>query len=83
MAGSAHLGLQGSPTPLSRATSFLSGDYTEQAFWWEPLEMCRKLTLTGWVLLISEDAEQARVLLALLTTILFFGLRLTLRPLKR
>jgi hypothetical protein len=37
----------GVPTPLSRATAFLSGDSETEAFWWEPLEMCRKLTLTG------------------------------------
>jgi hypothetical protein len=37
----------GAPTALSRATSFLSDDYQRFAVWWEPLEMCRKLTLTG------------------------------------
>ena len=36
----------GVSTPLSRATSFLSGDYKPSIFWWEPLEMCRKLTLS-------------------------------------
>ena len=34
------------PSSLSRATAFLSGDYVASAFWWEPLEMCRKLTLS-------------------------------------
>jgi hypothetical protein len=52
-------------------------------FLWEPLEMCRKLILTGWVLLISEDAEQARVMVALLVSITFFGLNLRFRPLRR
>jgi hypothetical protein len=38
----------GTPTALSRATAFLSADYeTPRAFMWEPLEMCRKLALTG------------------------------------
>ena len=46
--------VDGTKTPLSRATALLSGDYVPTAFWWEPLEMCRKLTLTGWVLLIPE-----------------------------
>ena len=27
-------------------------DYTPRAYWWEPFEMLRKLTLTGAVLLI-------------------------------
>eukprot|EP00966_Prymnesium_polylepis_P331198 7386769-Prymnesium_polylepis.1 len=54
------------PTPLSRATAFLWGDCEVSIFWWEPLEMCRKLTMTGWVLMVKEDAEHARVLVALL-----------------
>jgi hypothetical protein len=73
----------GIPTPLSLATAFLSGDYTVGAFWWEPLEMCRKLTLTGWVLLVEEDFEQARVLMALLASIAFLALHLSIKPFKR
>ena len=45
----------GVSSSLSRATTFLSADYETFAFWWEPLEMCRKLALTGWVLLIPEE----------------------------
>eukprot|EP00966_Prymnesium_polylepis_P262595 6065680-Prymnesium_polylepis.2 len=41
----------GTRTALSRATDFLSADYRAGVFWWEPVEMCRKLTLTGWVTL--------------------------------
>ena len=37
----------GKPTTLSRATAFLWGDYQTFAFWWEPVNMCRKLALTG------------------------------------
>jgi len=72
----------GTPTSLSRATTFLSADYEAATFWWEPLEMCRKLTLTGWVLLIPGNAEQARVIVALFVSIIFFGLNLRFRPLK-
>ena len=62
------------PTALSNAISFLSEDYEAMGkgtFWWEPLEMCRKLVLCGWVLLISEHAEQARLVVALLVSITF------------
>ena len=38
--------LTGTPTSLSLATAFLSGDYKPAKFWWEPFEMCRKLTLS-------------------------------------
>ena len=44
--------------------------------------MCRKLTLTGWVLLIRGEAEQARVIVALFVSITFFGLNLRFRPLR-
>eukprot|EP00966_Prymnesium_polylepis_P199891 4632328-Prymnesium_polylepis.1 len=73
----------GIPTRLSRAIAFLSGDYEAAAFLWEPLEMCRKLTLTGWILVISGGAEQARVIVALFVSIMFFGLNLRFRPLRR
>jgi hypothetical protein len=41
----------GARTRLSEAIAFLSDDYETSTFWWEPLEMCRKLVLTGaWTL---------------------------------
>jgi hypothetical protein len=39
----------GVQTQLSRATEFLWADYDSSSFLWEPLEMCRKLALTGWL----------------------------------
>jgi hypothetical protein len=36
----------GAQTSLGRATAFLADDYHQSAFWWEPIEMCRKLALT-------------------------------------
>eukprot|EP00966_Prymnesium_polylepis_P267259 6173813-Prymnesium_polylepis.1 len=37
---------RGIPSPLSEATAYL-WSATTSAFWWEPIEMCRKLALTG------------------------------------
>eukprot|EP00966_Prymnesium_polylepis_P328539 7384345-Prymnesium_polylepis.2 len=37
----------GVPTSLSTATAFLSDGCKSSAFWWEPVEMCRKLTLSA------------------------------------
>jgi hypothetical protein len=98
------------PNPLSRATSFLWADYTTAAFWWEPLEMCRKLALTvpppgvesrslhflaavrsacspggGRAGFCSSKRknEQARVLVALLVSIAFLALHLSVRPFQR
>ena len=71
------------PTALSRATAFLWSDYTPETFFWEPLEMMRKIVLTGGVLLIPDGFEQGRVLLALLTSILFLTMHLVFKPLLR
>jgi len=75
--------VDGIPTPLSRMTAFLSADYKATAWWWEPVEMCRKLFITGWVMLIEESFEQARVVAALLVSISFQALHLSVMPLKR
>eukprot|EP00966_Prymnesium_polylepis_P086447 2001199-Prymnesium_polylepis.1 len=78
----------GVPTSLSHATAFLADDYSYNYWlplaWWETLEMCRKLVVTGWVLvLIPGDSEQARVLVALFVSIGFFGLNLRFIPQRR
>eukprot|EP00966_Prymnesium_polylepis_P238306 5511682-Prymnesium_polylepis.1 len=70
-------------TSLRTATALLSADYKPETYYWEPLEMCRKLALTGWVLLIGEDYEQARVLVALLVSVSFMAIHLAIKPLKR
>ena len=78
-------------------------------FWWEPLDMCRKLALTGWVMLIPDSAEQVwislvsrafvspqvdtraymipcwqgRTIVAVLLTVAYLSLHLTVKPLRR
>ena len=54
-----------------------------QALLWEPLELCRKLTLVGWVLLIGDEFEQARVLVALFLSIAFLTLHVSIKPFIR
>ena len=45
--------------------------------------MCRKLTLTGWVLVVAENHEELRLLVAILVTVAFLSVHLTIRPHKR
>ena len=45
--------------------------------------MLRKLTLTGFVLLIPEEHELSRALAALLISQLFLNLQWALKPFKR
>jgi hypothetical protein len=103
--------ISGVPTPLSRATSFLTSDCISAgirttailhvrrrltgarihvridrvgaAYWWEPLEMCRKLALTGWVILIHQESRLARVLVAILVSIVCCALHLAIKPFER
>jgi hypothetical protein len=75
--------LSSKPTELSEATVFLWGDYVPSAFLWEPLEMCRKLVLVGWLLLIAEEHELLRVLVALVVSFAYLTLHLAVKPLKR
>ena len=51
-------------TPISRALSFVHGGYEPWVFWWELLELGRKLFLTGFVLLIPQELTLLRLLLA-------------------
>ena len=61
----------------------MTADYEKYAWWWEPLEMCRKLALTGWVMLLDEKAELARTVVALLVSVAVLALQLAIQPLKR
>ena len=63
------------PSPLGKAISFLSDDYHPECYLWEPTEQLRKLVLTGVVLLIPEQYEQGRVLLALTVSVTFLILQ--------
>lgn len=74
---------EGERTRLSIATAFLYADYSRGAYWWEPVEMCRKLALTGWVMLISEQAQLARIFVALSISIGFLAIRLSVNPYRR
>lgn len=71
------------PSPLSRATDFLWKEYEERAFYWEPLDLVRKLTLTGFVLINTQGSKQLRVIIALLVSMLFLTLQYVLSPYKR
>lgn len=41
------------PTRLSRALEFLTRDYRQNVFWWEMVEVVRKVVLTGFLALVE------------------------------
>ena len=55
-----------SPNALTRATAFLHREYEQTWYWWEAVELARKLVLTGFVLLIPEERAFVRLVVATL-----------------
>merc|ERR1740124_1432558 len=75
-----------STTPLAEACSFLWRDYSESFFYWEIIDLYRKIILTGFLLVIDQDKGSTkilRLLLAILISVLYFGFLLRARPYRR
>ena len=47
------------PSPLSRAISFLHSEYKPEYFWWEAADLLRKIILVGWLLLIEDSLSHS------------------------
>ena len=76
--------LQGkTPNTLTRATAFLHREYVLTYFWWEALELARKLVLTGAVLLIPEERAFLRLAVATLICSWHVALVAATKPYKR
>ena len=54
---------------LASATRFLWREYKPDYFWWEPLDMVRKLTLSAFVLFIPAQYPVLRLLVGLLLSV--------------
>ena len=61
-------------TPLTRATRFLTEDYRKGAFYWELIDLLRKLFLTGFLLVLVPHMSLLRLVLALLLSIGYLAL---------
>ena len=71
-------------TALTRASAFLHQDYETQWFWWEALELARRLVLTGAVTaIIPEERAFLRLVLATLISTLHTCGIAVVRPFKR
>ena len=70
-------------TALTRATGFLHREYTLTFYWWEALELARKLVLTGAVLLIPEERAFLRLVVATLICSCYAVGLAAVRPYKR
>ena len=73
----------GMPTHFARATKFLWGEYRPEYYWWEPLEMARKVVLAGLLMVVVPSSlEYLRLLIAVLISVTFIITLLVIRPFK-
>ena len=72
-----------SPNALTRATAFLHREYEKTWYWWEAVELARKLVLTGFVLLIPEERAFLRLVVATLVCSCYAVALAVVRPYKR
>jgi len=74
---------RGMPTHFARATAFLWSEYHPHNYWWEPIEMTRKVVLAGLLMVtVPPSLEFLRLLVALLIAITFTVSLLVIRPFK-
>ena len=71
------------PNRLTRACAFLHTDYQITYFYWEPLDLVRRIVLTGGLLLIPDRVVTLRLVVALLVSLFFCVALLSCVPFKR
>jgi len=64
----------------ARATKFLTGGYKPKFFYWEIIELTRRLAICGWVVLIPYDQIYGRSLFCLFLSVFCFGLTAYCQP---
>ena len=72
--------LRQQPTALSAATAFLHREYRRDVYWWELVDVGRKLILTGFLLLVPPSFALARLVAALLLSTGYLALVQAAQP---
>jgi len=73
---------RGQSTAYTRALKFLAGGYKCEYFYWETVELFRRLTCSGFVILIPHDYIFARVILAISVSLPILVATAVLKPFK-
>lgn len=68
------------PTRWSRAAAVLTREYRPQFYWWEWVDLLRRLILTGFLFLVPEHDAFIRLFLAVLASLLFLTAQMLLLP---
>ena len=69
-------------TPLTRSLAFLYREYLPLFFFWETLEMARRLLLVGLMLIIVTPGSMAQLVIALLANTAFMFVQMRASPYK-
>ena len=67
------------PTQLSRSLGFLVDGYNPGYFWWELIELLRKLLLTGFLALL-QPGSLLQLFCAIIVALVIFAIELYVRP---
>jgi len=70
----------GKENDSSRATRFLTGGYKERFFYWETIELLRRLTCTGFVVLIPYEYIFLRVVMAIMVSLPILVITAMIQP---
>ena len=68
---------------LARAIAPLASEYDAASYYWEVLEILRRLLLSAFLLAIPPDKSTMRITIALVTCFLYLCLLSTIRPFNR
>ena len=71
------------PTAFAGAIGILYREYDRRVFWWELVELVRRLVLVGFLQFIPDSYAMLRLLVAIWTSIVYLSLVLIVRPFKR
>ena len=74
--------MQKRKTALSRATAFLHKEYDPRWFFWEPILLVYRMTLTGFVLFVPETLSFVRIIAGLMVSLGYLFLLQQVRPYK-
>jgi len=73
---------RGIDNSYSRATRFLTGGYKKEYFYWEMIELFRRLTCSGFVILIPHDYISLRISLAIAISLPILVVTAVIKPWK-
>lgn len=75
--------LAGKTNKLSQYTRFLTGGYMPRFYYWESVDLFRRLVCTGWVVLVPYDQSVLRLVVAIVLSVLILVATAYAMPCRR